>query len=105
MMIVMPSAPMATMTVCVKMILKLPPVRNTARTSGLMEKIPMTNARPRNGPSTVKSCRKPKRFMRSSSFHCADRGGDDAVLRPLAHRFSFAQDSAAHHGDGVADAE
>ena len=60
---VMPSAPMATMTVWVKMILKLPPVRKTSRTSGLMEKMTTTKSRPRKGPKSVRSFLKLVPFM------------------------------------------
>jgi hypothetical protein len=43
---VMPNAPIATITVWVRMILKLPPVRKYGRTSLLSEKSPITNRRP-----------------------------------------------------------
>jgi hypothetical protein len=41
---------MATMTVWMKMTLKLDPDRKKGRTSGLAEKIPMTEKRPQRVP-------------------------------------------------------
>jgi hypothetical protein len=51
---VIPSVPMATMTVWVKMILKLAPVKKYGRTVGLKENRPITNTRPKNGPKILK---------------------------------------------------
>jgi hypothetical protein len=54
MMMVMPNVPMATITVCVRMILKFAPVKKYGRTFGLSENKPMTNNRPRKGPRMLK---------------------------------------------------
>ena len=56
MIMVIPSAPIETMTVWTKMILKLAPVRKYGRTSGTAQKIPMTSTKPKNGPSALRSC-------------------------------------------------
>src|ERR1051326_276537 len=55
MMTVMPSAPMATITVWVKMILKFAPLRKYGRTVGLSENKPITSSKPRKGPRRLKS--------------------------------------------------
>jgi len=46
---------MATITVWVRMILKLPPVRKNGRTSALRQNNPITKASPSNGPNEVSS--------------------------------------------------
>ena len=51
---VIPSAPVATIAVCVKIILALPPVKNTGRSSALSEKSPMTRTRPKSGPKALR---------------------------------------------------
>ncbi len=62
MIIVMPSAPMATITVWIKMILKLAPVKRYGRTSELSEKSPSTSNRPKNGPTAFINATRLKRF-------------------------------------------
>src|ERR1051325_2341364 len=57
MMSVMPSAAMATTTVCVTMILKLAGERKNSRTSALSENRPTTSSRPRNGPRALRTLR------------------------------------------------
>ena len=49
---VMPSAPIATMTVCVRTTLKFAPVKMNGRASSLSASRPSTNIKPRNGPRT-----------------------------------------------------
>src|SRR4051812_38012679 len=51
MIIVMPSAPTATITVCVKMVLKLWNVRKNSRVSEGIENSAITTMSPRNGPA------------------------------------------------------
>src|ERR1051325_6113752 len=55
MIMVMPSAPMATITVCSRMILQLVPVKKVSRTVGLRENRPITSASPNTGPMALTS--------------------------------------------------
>ena len=55
MIIVMPRAPIATMTVWVKIVLKLWYVRKNSRVSAGIENNAITTIRPRNGPAWRRS--------------------------------------------------
>src|SRR5689334_18789058 len=68
MIIVIPSVPMATITVCVKMILKFPPVRKYGLTVELSENNPITSSSPRKGPSTFKMRREAVGFLNRALF-------------------------------------
>src|SRR5271170_2497309 len=114
MMMVMPSAPMATITVWVNMILKLPPVYRYGRTSELSENRPSTRSRPKNGPSTLIRRKRLKalpgadvfmNFLCSSRVCLSDGRSHDPVFSPLFHWANFRQHAPAHHADGVAYAE
>src|SRR5580658_3468268 len=114
MIIVMPSAPRATMTVWIKMILKFPPVKRKGRTSELSEKRPSTRIRPKKGPRTFNARKRLEALSGADLFMAhscpsglilSNSGGDDAVLGPLAGGASFREHAAAHDADGVADAQ
>ena len=62
---VIPIAPMATITVCVKIVLKLPPLKNRDRNSASIANSSNTINRPTNGRTAFKKSRLPSwaRFM------------------------------------------
>src|SRR6266513_3542577 len=114
MIIVIPSAPMATMTVCNRMILQLIPVKKWARTAGLSENSPMTKARPNTGPMALSSRRGFRRLNRERSpirrsaradVRLPDGRGHQSAFVPLSRRANGRQHAAAHHADGVAHAQ
>ena len=55
MIMVIPSEPMATITVCKRIILQLSPVKKWERTVGLSENRTMTSASPNTGPTALSS--------------------------------------------------
>src|ERR1044071_241511 len=117
MIMVMPSAPMATITVCSRMILQLVPVKKVSRTVGLRENRPITSASPNTGPMALTSRQAlrrsilEERVMRGSDiwvqggFGLPDGGRHQGVFGPVGGRADGGEHSAAHHADGVANAK
>src|SRR5437867_1352137 len=68
MIMVIPSAPIATITVCNRMILQLSPVKKCERTVGLSENRPMTSASPNTGPAALSSRQTFGRYDRVGRF-------------------------------------
>src|SRR5947208_10032317 len=66
MIMVIPSAPMATITVCNRIILQLSPVKKWERTVGLSENRPMTSASPNTGPMALSSRARSRRSDRGA---------------------------------------
>ena len=118
MIIVIPSVPIATITVWVKMILKLSPLRKNGRTVGLSENKPMTSNKPRNGPRILRRRREAvgwfdatfsaplfqifvqrriQQILDFRSLHVLGRHQDHARVYPLFDLFASQMLHRRHH--------
>src|SRR6185312_9621293 len=114
MIMVIPSAPMATITVCRRISLQLVPEKKCKRTSELRENRPITRRSPNTGPMELRRRATLTLLNLVGRLMCGSKGRrsglprgcrHQSVLIPIADGTHGRQDAPAHHSDRVAHAE